>query len=524
MREAIPRYLEVLRVKPGDPDAHYQLALCYIDLGQVADARTQLQTIAPNNPHFTDAQKRLSMLDATPAGQAPVQAQALDNNAAPANSMRTTDDGGAQMASQPANPVTNVQPPVQSPTQQQSQPPIEQPLESSNPTAQQPMQSQPGQPNPQLAFQPPTQTAQPAAVSQQPTTPVPVLANTQVRVIANGFNAPAGSAFDRQGNLYVANFLSNTVDRIFADGSRERFCTGTNLKGPIGLVVDATNNLYVANYLGGTVARISPSGSLGRHRLRLQATLLLNHRQRRQPLRQPASGQLHRPHSTAQGSNRGTAVTTGMAEFRPHVYTPLRKFCHMFTARFLLRPIYHLRNQVEIYGRENIPPNTKFLIVGNHLSQWDPPLLCIGTDIPMAYVAKTELFEIRLLKPLIEFYGAIPINRNKPEKSAIKTIKKVFENGWNVGMFIEGTRSKKPGYLGPPHTGAAYFAYTNKVPILPVGLVGTNKNWSKAKVVIGKPIEPTKDYERTTWEVMEALSQLTGFKLPTEHALAQMID
>ncbi len=196
----------------------------------------------------------------------------------------------------------------------------------------------------------------------------------------------------------------------------------------------------------------------------------------------------------------------------------------MFTARVLLRPVYFFRNQVEIIGRENIPPNRKFLVVGNHLSQWDPPLLCIGTDIPMAYVAKTELFEIKYFKQLISFFGAIPINRNKPEKSTIKTVKKVFETGWNVGMFIEGTRSKKPGFLGPPHLGAAYFAYSNKVQILPVGLIDTNKAWTKAKVVIGKPIEPSKDFEKTTWEVMESLSQLTGYKLPSEHTLADIIE
>lgn len=90
--------------------------------------------------------------------------------------------------------------------------------------------------------------------------PVPVLANSSVRVIATGFSAPAGLAFDRQGNLYVANFLSNSVDRISPDGTRTQFSSGANLKGPIGLVVDEHNNVYVANYNGGTVARINPAG------------------------------------------------------------------------------------------------------------------------------------------------------------------------------------------------------------------------------------------------------------------------
>jgi DNA-binding beta-propeller fold protein YncE len=58
----------------------------------------------------------------------------------------------------------------------------------------------------------------------------------------------------------VANFLSNTVDRISADGTRMQFSGGANIKGPIGLVCDDTGNVYVANYNGNTVARISPAG------------------------------------------------------------------------------------------------------------------------------------------------------------------------------------------------------------------------------------------------------------------------
>jgi 1-acyl-sn-glycerol-3-phosphate acyltransferase len=202
-----------------------------------------------------------------------------------------------------------------------------------------------------------------------------------------------------------------------------------------------------------------------------------------------------------------------MAEYDPKIYAPWRKTAHMLTARYFLTPLYWMRNFVTVYGRENIPQNTQLLIVGNHLSNWDPPLLCIATDLPMAYVAKNELFDVPILKHLIKFYGAIAINRHKPEKSTIKTIKKVLAEGWNLGMFIEGTRSKNPGYLGPPHTGTAYFAYSNNIPILPVGLVGTNEKFKKAKVYIGKPIQPSKDLEKTTWEVMEALSELTGYKI-----------
>jgi 1-acyl-sn-glycerol-3-phosphate acyltransferase len=202
-----------------------------------------------------------------------------------------------------------------------------------------------------------------------------------------------------------------------------------------------------------------------------------------------------------------------MAEFNPITYTPFRKSVHMLTARYMLFPIYFVRNRVKVVGRENVIKDQPCLIVGNHLSYFDPPLLCIATDLPMAYVAKEELFQVPILKTLINFYGAIPINRNKPQKSTVKSVKKIFQAGWNLGMFIEGTRSKTPGVLGRPHTGAAYFAYANNVPILPVGLIDTNKNWKRAEARIGKPFQPSKDLEETTWQIMERLSELTGYKV-----------
>jgi len=211
-----------------------------------------------------------------------------------------------------------------------------------------------------------------------------------------------------------------------------------------------------------------------------------------------------------------------MAEFNPKNYTPLRKSLHMLTARYLLMPIYFVRNQVKVSGRENVLKDRPCLIVGNHLSYFDPPLLCIATDVPMAYMAKEELFEVPILKHLVNFYGAVPINRDKPQKSTIKTVKRIFQAGWNLGMFIEGTRSKTPGVLGQPHLGAAYFAYSNNVPILPVGLINTNKNWTKAEARIGEAFEPSQDLEKTTWETMKRLSQLTGYKV--DHRMPQAIE
>jgi len=213
-------------------------------------------------------------------------------------------------------------------------------------------------------------------------------------------------------------------------------------------------------------------------------------------------------------------------EFDPKNFVPYRKVWELITASGIELYYKLFWARLTITGRENIPPKGVLLIVGNHLSNWDPPLLVVATRRPMGFVAKEELFERPRFGKLITFYGAISVKRDKPEKTTFKSVKKIFETGWSVAMFIEGTRSKTPGVMGRPHLGAAYFARANKVPILPVGIVGTNEKGGHAYLHIGKIIEPSKDLEETTWRIMESLSELTGYKiesreLANDHAASE---
>ncbi len=200
------------------------------------------------------------------------------------------------------------------------------------------------------------------------------------------------------------------------------------------------------------------------------------------------------------------------------IFDPWRAFVQLNTERFIVRPYYHLFRHLAVSGQENLPKDIPVVVVSNHLSYWDPPILSVATRKPICYVAKKELFDNKKLSLLIELLGAVAIDRHKPSLSSIKKIKKAIKAGWSLGIFIEGTRSKIEGSMGPPHTGAAYFAQANKLPILPVGLVDTNKE-GKCYARVGKLIPPGADLEAKTWEIMQALSELTGYKLPTEKTL-----
>ena len=233
LKEAVPRFQEALRVKPDDPDSHYQLALALFDLNQLSEARQHLLTIAPNSGHFSDAQKKLAQIDQLGNSQSNTS---TTNNSQVINQPNVSQPTAQVTANSTNNPANSTPP-----------------SGLSSPTAATNISNVPGQ-NPGSN----TEAGQTSSASTN--SPVALAPNTTIEVIANGFAAPSGISFDHQGNLYIANFLTSTIDRIAPNGTKTQFSTGINLKGPIGLVNDDDSNLYVANYLAGTVTKINPAG------------------------------------------------------------------------------------------------------------------------------------------------------------------------------------------------------------------------------------------------------------------------
>ena len=154
----------------------------------------------------------------------------------------------------------------------------------------------------------------------------------------------------------------------------------------------------------------------------------------------------------------------------------------------------------EIKCMKNIPKEG-CIIASNHISYLDPPIL--GFTISkklnkkLHYLAKIELFRHFFSRAVYKLLEAIPVDREKRDKSWIKTAKKYIRNGHIVGIFPEGERSKD-NKLGKGKTGAVRLALAAKAPIVPVGIKGTydllpiNKKFPKIKKIvrinIGKPI------------------------------------
>ena len=155
----------------------------------------------------------------------------------------------------------------------------------------------------------------------------------------------------------------------------------------------------------------------------------------------------------------------------------------------LLRIVFRLR----VRGAENLPVGG-FVLAANHNSDFDPWPLGIGL-FPRRYLrfmGKSELFWTPF-KQFLSAVGAFPVRRGERDTAAIATAAQLCREGHVVVMFPEGTRRKKgirKKYQPKAHTGAARIALEAEVPLIPAGIVGTERlaRLAQLRVAYGPPI------------------------------------
>lgn len=163
--------------------------------------------------------------------------------------------------------------------------------------------------------------------------------------------------------------------------------------------------------------------------------------------------------------------------------------------RLILGFIQFLLATKTVVGRENLPAQGPYMVVVNHMSVADTPLLLVAfPPVPWRFFAAEKWRKHWLYGPIMAWLGGIYINRGEVDRRALKEALDALQKGAVFGLAPEGTRSKV-GQLTPAKDGAAYLASRAGVPLVPVGLVNTDELFANARrlrrtrleIRIGKP-------------------------------------
>ena len=170
----------------------------------------------------------------------------------------------------------------------------------------------------------------------------------------------------------------------------------------------------------------------------------------------------------------------------------------------------------KVEGRENIPLNGPLILATNHVHLLDPFFLIFSFPRWINFMAKEELFRSPFLRPWLRWAGSVSISRRgkvSDKQKMLRSSRDVLENGLILGMFPEGGRSRD-GKLRKAKPGSAVIASKTNVPILPVGIIGTDKIkgiswlWKRPGIVvnIGKPFKLPPNHIKMSKSQMQLLT------------------
>lgn len=181
---------------------------------------------------------------------------------------------------------------------------------------------------------------------------------------------------------------------------------------------------------------------------------------------------------------RNSKITTADVADVRGLPAPSPGVVYWLVSFLLVFPLFRLVFRGRTTGNARVPMHGPLVVVANHGSHLDPPLLGHALGRPVAFMAKAELFRIPLLGRLIRACGAYPVNRGASDREAIRTATAKLQEGWAIGVFLDGTR-QPDGRVNTPMPGAALLAARSGAPLLPVASSTAIVPWAAVKAFLG---------------------------------------
>lgn len=158
---------------------------------------------------------------------------------------------------------------------------------------------------------------------------------------------------------------------------------------------------------------------------------------------------------------------------------------------YYLSPLARFATRARAYGLERLPRSGGCVLAINHLHWIDIPLVGALSPRTINYVAKVEAHKLPGLGRYLYWHGTIAVRRGQGDRDAVRMMRSAAQRGRAVGIFVEGTRQRS-GRPGPAQPGAAMVAIQESVPVVPIGVYGTQfwklGNFAPCSIAVGEPV------------------------------------
>ncbi len=169
--------------------------------------------------------------------------------------------------------------------------------------------------------------------------------------------------------------------------------------------------------------------------------------------------------------------------------------------RFIVTTFCRVWCRMTVEGRENVPAEGIFILAPTHRSILDTPIASGVTRRRMRFMGADKYWKHDAFGRLLTALGGFPVSRGTADREALKRSIAVLQDGEPLVLFPEGERKLGP-LVQPLFDGATYIAVKAGVPIIPVGIGGSERAMPKGAkfirphklhVVVGKPIQASTD-------------------------------